>query len=216
MNHLPIQFGHILDKKLDYPDLVAFCDLILQFGQVFRATMDSNGNPESDTTHTVMLAMLVLCTAGKEKIPLKIDLCLGYALVHDLAEAKAGDTPTLIELTPEQQALKDAKEAKARKQIREELSGFPVLLQLLDAYETQEDPEAKFVKVLDKILPKLTHSGNGYRVPLANGFTKEAFAARLHRQAEMLKKHAPELEYAHSLYRFTSDHAIQNFPEDTP
>ena len=66
-------------------------DIILRLGRVSRLTEDQFGNAESDTTHTVMLAL----AAGEVAHMAEMDVgrVLGLALIHDIAETFAGDTP---------------------------------------------------------------------------------------------------------------------------
>ncbi len=85
--------------KLD--TAITMAGLSLRFGLVHRATAHADGcTPESDTTHTHMLSMLVLEQAQAEGLdPL---LCCALVQVHDLPEVGAGDTDTAFGLTDEQ------------------------------------------------------------------------------------------------------------------
>lgn len=164
--------------------------LILEFGQVMRITEDAEGRLESDTTHTVMLALLAGEMAAHETVPLDREAVVCMALVHDLVEVRAGDTATLRELSAEARADKESREAAGLVWLRSELAGFPWLLAWLDRYEAQACLESRFVKYLDKVLPNLTHRDNGCRVPKREGMTLEEFMARHHQQqAELARKY---------------------------
>lgn len=196
-----------------FEDLCELARVVMKFGRVNRLTRDDAYLPESDTTHSLMLAFLCLEFSRHEITPLDRGLVLAYAIVHDLPEVYAGDTPTLIPLTPEQQIDKDAREANARKQLRAELAAFPRILKIMDDYEAQADSESRFVKVMDKITPKLTHTLNGFVVPQALGETSATLAEKLKNQAERLRQHSPGLLVAHHLYAKTSEGVIREFPE---
>jgi 5'-deoxynucleotidase YfbR-like HD superfamily hydrolase len=134
------------------------------FGRVDRITFHEDGaTPESDTDHTIMLALIAV-----ELAPRHLDrgLVALYALVHDLVEVYSGDTQTL-KITAEIRADKQRREADALTRLVHELGpGSPLgggspLGTLLEAYEKQVAPEARFVRLLDKVMPKLTHLLNG-------------------------------------------------------
>jgi hypothetical protein len=78
------------------------------------------------------------------------------ALVHDLVEAYAGDTPTLFPLTPEGLMDKKEREAAALQRLRVELDGFPHLLDRIQEFEDGRSVEAKYVHAIDKLVPRLT------------------------------------------------------------
>jgi 5'-deoxynucleotidase YfbR-like HD superfamily hydrolase len=173
--------------------LTRIAALSLAFGEVNRATFHPDGvTPESDTTHTVMLALLAFEIAGGfPELRLDMEMLLALALVHDLPEAYAGDTDTTGGLTQEQQAAKKAREADALKRIRSELfgSGIP---SLIDAYERDTLPEARFLRYLDKITPKLTHALNGGAAIRAQGRTVEWLRERHRTQGAELAAKYPE------------------------
>ncbi len=126
----------------------------LSFGLVNRATYHSDGTVESDSTHTVMLAMLVADLAKIEG--LDVGLAVQYAIVHDLPETYAGDTCTARELSIEEKKAKEMRESKSLEKIEKEL-GNCWTTSMIAKYEKQDEPEARLVRYVDKILPKLTH-----------------------------------------------------------
>ncbi len=96
--------------------------------------------PESVAAHSWGVAWLVL-----ELLPPDLDLgrALAYAILHDLPEARVGD------LTPQDgvdRATKHALEASAAADLLP-----PRLAARWSAYEAQGDPEARFVKQLDRL-----------------------------------------------------------------
>ena len=73
---------------------VRLAALVLQFGRVNRATFHPDGiRRETDTDHTVMLGVLAAALASRwHTLGLNVGRVAEFALVHDLAEAYAGDT----------------------------------------------------------------------------------------------------------------------------
>lgn len=144
--------------------------LALQFGRTNRATYHEDGEtPESDTDHTVMLGLVACAVAERvNAVRIKADpryaevLDLGriaqFVYVHDLVEALCGDTNTLSNFDA---AAKVQREREALETLRTRFSSLPWICATIDRYEALDTQEARFVKVMDKVLPKLTHALNG-------------------------------------------------------
>lgn len=143
------------------PDLLRLADLVLAFGRVERVTRHPDGvRPETDAEHTLMLAFVALTLADEHpEWGLDAGRLAVLAMVHDLPEVYAGDTNTAGGLTPSQQAAKAEREQAATERLHRELPGS-VIMRALTTYERQDTPEARFLRVLDKVLPKLTHALN--------------------------------------------------------
>ncbi len=142
--------------------LMDLANLSLAFGRVDRVTCHPDGmTPESDTDHTVMLG-LVACAFAERFVPeLDRGLVAQFALVHDLVETYAGDTPTAHIMTAADHAGKEEREAAALARIRAEFdTELPWIGETIDAYESLATPEARFVKVMDKTLPKMVNIFN--------------------------------------------------------
>ena len=105
--------------------------------------------PESDAEHSFSLALLVMLTipAGLNR-----QKCLEMALIHDLAEIYVGDLTPDDSVAPKE---KNCLEMQAMKRISQELS-MPYFEELFSEFETQQTPEARFVKALDKLDTVLT------------------------------------------------------------
>lgn len=182
--------------------------LSLAFGRVERATFHEEGSrPETDTDHTVMLG-LVAC----ELAPPYLDRAkiAAYALVHDLAEVYAGDTQTLT-ISDTGLAAKAQREAAARKRLVSELGMGSWIAETLATYEKQCEPEARWVRLVDKIVPKLTHAGNeclGAR-RLTN---RSGFVEAHRRQFAQLADEYPDFVGALELLREAMDHAESCWP----
>lgn len=177
--------------------------IALAFGRVERVTRHEDGvRPETDTDHTVMLG-LVAC----ELAPPHLDRArvAAFALVHDLVEVYAGDAQTLV-ISPEARAAKRAREEVAQARLIAELGDGSWLAELLATYEQQREPEARFVRLIDKILPKLTHAFNGCIA--AQPLTDRAGFANAHaRQLQQLSEEYPEFPDALALLWASMLHA---------
>ncbi len=138
--------------------ILSLCSLILDFGKVNRKSCHQDGTTfESDTDHTVMLGILACAIASKLYKNLDLGLIAQFALIHDLVEVHAGDTPTLVGISEEFFQDKEAREAEALLKIKEEFgTEFPWIHQTIEKYESLDTKEAKYIKTLDKVLPKIT------------------------------------------------------------
>jgi 5'-deoxynucleotidase YfbR-like HD superfamily hydrolase len=153
---------------------IALARLALAFGRVDRVTFHEDGRqPESDADHTVMLGIIACDLADELGLSYDLGLVAQFSLVHDLVEVYAGDTQTLTI----DEAGRDAKarrEFAARERISREFGLTSWLACTIHDYDAQLIPEARFVRVVDKILPKLTHLLNNCvaarRLTTAEGF----------------------------------------------
>jgi putative hydrolase of HD superfamily len=159
----------------------------LAFGEIDRtACQHPDGRPETDSTHTVMLAWLAPALADLLYPRLDPLLVAAFAAVHDAVEVYAGDTPTL-RITPAGRAAKRARELAAAAKWTEDLgSGLPWLPAMIIRYEAQTEPEARFTRAVDKILPGLVHGVSGARGLHEYGVSAaEQDERRQHHRAEM-------------------------------
>lgn len=161
--------------------------LILAFGRVERTTYHEDGIlPETDTTHTVMLATLACAIASSYAKDLELGKVAQYAIIHDLVEAYAGDVSTLGGISDDAQKAKEEREHQALLRIKNEFDTvFPWIGSTIESYEDLKDPEARFVKTLDKLLPKITHRLNNGKAIEKHGMSKEELYA--FREAQMSK-----------------------------
>lgn len=176
---------------------IALASAALTFGQVQRATLHPDGTPESDATHTVMLALLVADVAAREG--LDVGLAVQFALVHDLPEVYAGDTCTARGLSPDAAAEKAAREAASLERLRAEL-GPCWTTDMVDRYEAQREPEARLVRYLDKVLPKLTHVLNGGLALAEIGMSAREVETKHAEQGAKLRALYPEMIATRALF----------------
>ncbi len=142
--------------------LLDLAKLSLAFGRVDRVTRHPDGiTLESDTDHTVMLGLVACAFAERFAPELDRGLIAQFALVHDLVEVYAGDTPTGHILTEGDHMSKEEREAEALERIRKEFDGeLPWIGETIARYESLDTPEARFIKVIDKSLPKMVNIFN--------------------------------------------------------
>lgn len=187
----------------EYPPL-AVALLAQSLALTPRATALHTGDPESVTDHTVALGWLAVAVCPARMDPAKVAL---FATVHDLLEAVTGDTNTLT-ATPAERAAKDAAETAALLALRGRIP-HPLLSAVAD-YEEQTVPEARFVKVLDKTVPKLCHLLNMRH--LAAMMPRAELAAFLANQSARLRADYPDQPEALALFDETSTILLGAYP----
>lgn len=135
--------------------------MVLSFARVDRVTLHEDGETlESDTDHTVMVAVCACALASKLYPHLDIGKVAQYAVVHDLVEVYAGDTNT-FNISNEDRHKKEERERLAFERIASEFNGvYPWIPETIETYESLFDDEAQFVKAVDKLMTKLTHRIN--------------------------------------------------------
>lgn len=131
---------------------------LLEFATVYRATyLNTSHDKESDTDHTVMLAVIACAVAAKFHPEYDLGKVAQYALVHDLVEVYAGDVNT-INFNAIDIKAKEKAEADALTKIKQKFGRtFPWIHKTIESYESLIDVEARFIKTLDKSLPAITH-----------------------------------------------------------
>jgi putative hydrolase of HD superfamily len=99
-------------------------------------------SPESVAAHSWGIGWLVLAL-----LPADLDRgkALAYAILHDLPEVRVGD------LTPADGVGADDKARREHAAMAVLCRSRPDLLALFEDYERQADPEARFVKQLDRL-----------------------------------------------------------------
>jgi putative hydrolase of HD superfamily len=163
------------------------------FARTERAVVTlPDGTAETDSDHAAHLAWLAPAIAAATEPGLDPVLVSAYAAVHDAVEVFAGDTPT-ITITDAERARKHDRETAARWLWHDSLDvQLPWLPGMIDRYESQEDPEARFVKAADKVAPKLVHYLNGARDLHAAGVTPGQFSDMTRGQRAALGQYAAE------------------------
>lgn len=170
-------------------------ELALRLSRVDRITFHPDGKrPETDSDHTVMLALVAPAFAQRFLPDLNLGLIAQYAIIHDLVEAYAGDVSTLRITVPDKIKKKEREHDAALRISREFVDSLPWVGVMVARYELLMNPEARFVKALDKLLPKVTHILNdGATFDTAKGhMTHQELVIRYARQVEELEEYAKD------------------------
>lgn len=126
---------------------------MLKLQEVLRVTRPPGREyMENDAEHSYQLAMTAWYLNDAAGLGLNLERILRYALVHDLAEAYAGDVTSLDYIGREG---KDQRETAALKRIAAKFPEFPELVSWVRRYDERSDAEAKLVYALDKLMPML-------------------------------------------------------------
>ena len=172
-------------------DLAALC---LKFARVERMTRHEDGRrPETDSDHTVMLAVLACACAARSAPRLDLGKIAQFSVVHDLVEAHSGDVPSLAMSAATREAKEKAERASLER-IRAETAALPWVAATIAEYESLASEEARFVKIIDKVLPKLTHLLNGGAALRDCGFDAAQTHASHLKQRQTLAAEYPQKE----------------------
>lgn len=171
----------------------------VDFTRIERATHYPQERAENDAEHSFHLALSAVEIAATYHPELDVGLVSRFSLVHDLPEVYAGDVKS-FGITPEARRAKEEAEKAAVNILLTELP--PHLSELLRRYEEQEEPEARFVRFIDKLLPAIIHSvaPDANRDVFKNTYgihsVEEVLATRDARSAQ-LKAQFPEFDFIH-------------------
>lgn len=153
-------------------ELLKFSALIQSFKAVRRkVVLAKESREENDAEHSFDLALTAWYIATVERLPLDMELVFKYALVHDLVEVYAGDTPAVQKggEYDEQRNSKEKREAEAADRLQKEFPEFPEMHDLILGYDARQNEESRFVYALDKIIPLLSvYLDGGYSWNLHN------------------------------------------------
>ena len=139
--------------NLSLQNLEQFMTLVHRVERVKRFVhRPGEREPSNTAEHTFELAMLCWYIMSAEKLALDQEKVILYALAHDVIEAYAGDTPAF---DAEGQKTKAEREHAAFTRIKAEFTNFPELALMIEAYESKNDEEAKFVYAVDKLIDPL-------------------------------------------------------------
>jgi putative hydrolase of HD superfamily len=169
------------------PTLVAFLMDVERLKLVERkAYVSDTSRRENSAEHSWHLSIGLLALA--EELNLKIDLhkALVMALIHDVCEIDAGDTPAFGPQRPDQY------EAELR--CIESLAGYdlkfaPSIRELWLEYEAQVSAESRWVKVLDLVMPFIVNLATQG----INWKEQSVSRSQVLRVSEPVREHAPEI-----------------------
>ena len=139
-------------KELD--KIIHFMRMLEEVCVVKRDLLMFDGSDENDAMHIFKLSFLVMMITPYLKSPVNYTKMLELALVHDIAEGKAGDYTAANQLVnPDIKSEKTKKEAAAIKELKALLPP-PLnkkIYALYQEYEKKQTLEAKIVSALDKL-----------------------------------------------------------------
>lgn len=143
------------DIQEAHDQLVALGELTVKFADVHRITLYPDKHYENDAEHSFHLALSATEIAANHHPELDAGLVSQFSIVHDLPEIYAGDTPS-FNISNTARGAKEKAERLALEKLLTELP--PHTAQLLKRYEEQKEPEARFVRFIDKLLPAVIHT----------------------------------------------------------
>lgn len=188
-----------MDTSRTADALVDLARVALHFGKIDRTSVyHADGSPESDSDHTVMLGWAAVALAPACGV--NAGLAALFALVHDAVEVYAGDTPTL-KISAVGQRAKAEREAEAAHRLHVQFfAALPAFPSMVREYEDQELPAARYVRALDKIMPKLVHLIDGCRGLIEQGMMRADLLDFFARQRRAIACYAGEFEILLRLY----------------
>ena len=136
-------------------------------------TIHPDGRSENDAEHSLMLAKVAPELANILYPELDRNLIARFAVLHDDVEAYVGDTPTDM-LSKLDQNLKDTVEQYGLRNLLHEYAHVTDYAKLIQQYESQSVPEARFVRAVDKLMVLVIHIPNGGEVLRAH-YTYDSF-----------------------------------------
>lgn len=175
----------------------------MDFSQVERVPRYASGERESDAEHSFMLALVAPELAVALELPLDVGLVSQYSTVHDLIELKTSDVATFL-FSEDDQLQKELDEQVALRELMSELPAHTGMM--VARYESQREPEARFVRYVDKLLPVIVDIlGAGERVMREDyGVTNSSKLEQCHDELHerLVKKFGgefPEIDMAHKV-----------------
>ena len=131
---------------------LGLADKVIKLRAVERVPRYADGERENDVEHSFMLSVIAPELAAALELKMDYSLIGEFAKVHEFLEIKTGDIAT-FDITSDALAAKKQQEETALPKLLAELP--PYTAGLLARYEAQAEPEARFVKFVDKLLPAI-------------------------------------------------------------
>jgi putative hydrolase of HD superfamily len=151
-----------------------------------RAYVSDFSRRENTAEHSWHLAIGLLAVARELNPTIDIHKALLMALVHDVCEIDAGDTPAYGAVRPDQhEAELHCIERLAAHQTRL----APELRELWLEFEAQQTPESRWVKVLDRLMPFIVNIATQGR----NWQEQSVSRTQVLRISEPVREHAPQV-----------------------
>lgn len=205
--------GELIQKTHDY--LLVLGRLAVNLAGVERQPRYPDGNRENDAEHSFHLALSATELSVALDLKLDVGLVSQFSTIHDLPEVYARDVWT-FNITEEDLSNKKASEKLATNRLMEELP--PHTAHLLDRYEKQIEPEARFVRFIDKLLPAIIDIMAGSANTFQDDYgikNIEGLMAKRVTHLEKLKEMFPEFSEFESLVTSIWDTSAKNVFKET-
>jgi len=157
-----------------FDQLISLQQVLNVLGDVERADYwPSSGRNRRETVieHSYFLAAVAWHIADRLQLKLNQEKIIKYALVHDMPEAYAGDTPLFAKA--EDKNNQQQREAAAIKKLTTNLPSSNITTMLAHYYDQQDD-ESKFIRAIDNIVAALVHITSDQTQFIDNQITAEA------------------------------------------
>lgn len=157
-----------LSTRAALDELMEFVSFVNEFRAIERAIWFKGvEGKERDGEHCFQLALVVWFLNQRLELGLDTGRLVFYALVHDLVEVYAGDTPAFAPPFSTYVLRHDDKEereaASLRRIEREWGARFSDLVRYIKKYDAQEDEESRFVYAADKLVSAMNVFQDGGR-----------------------------------------------------
>lgn len=141
-----------MEYSVNTASLVMLGALAINFAHIERVPRYNPEQRENDAEHSFMLAFIAPELASKLRPELDENLIQNYAIYHDLIELVTDDVAT-FNITDAALAKKNGREHHTLPQL---MSMLPVRArEMVSRYEQQADPESRWVRAVDKLLPAI-------------------------------------------------------------
>ncbi|MBC7836374.1 HD domain-containing protein [Acetobacteraceae bacterium] len=180
-------------QKID--DILTFLRRSKDLETVERYSSSLRDKKNTVAEHSWRLALMTLVIGMECKVRVDTNRALALALIHDLAEAKAGDLDAFDQIMGGKQVLEDkaAKEEAAMREMTGDLPFGDWVYSMWKEYEDQITVEAKFVKALDRIEGFLHIAENGVEAYIPKEFHAD-YANKVVETFDKATQHFPELK----------------------
>ena len=151
-----------------------------------KAYVSNLSRRENSAEHSWHLALGLLTLARELDLEIDLPKALKMAIVHDLCEIDAGDTPAYGPARPDQHEVELA--------CVQRLAGYGLqfgaeLRDLWLEYEAQQSRESRWIKVLDRVMPFVVNLACDGR----NWMEQSISRSQVLKINEPVQRHAPEV-----------------------
>lgn len=206
------------EHELAAKHLVDLGRFAVNLAGVVRAPRLPDGRRENDVEHSYHLTLSAVELAARFYPNLDKGLLALFSIMHDAVEVKTGDVWT-FSITDEARELKEVNEKLACHELLQELP--PFWADILKRYEEQTEPEARFVRLVDKIMPAVINMLddpatstflNDHGVDIVEQLSEQRIGS-----GERLRRLFPEFNTVHMVREIIVDQTTQHyFPKTSP